>query len=146
MRSHLANLLSQVPPAVRRSLAREYLQIYLLRLLHEAQAHSRLAFVGGTALRLLHGLPRYSEDLDFCAAPQPGDDPLDLAATFASVGRGLVAAGYRIKITAKAARAVSHALYRFEGLPRELGWSTDARVALSIKIEVDTAPPAGARL
>ena len=42
---------------------REYLQVFVLRSFHESEAFRPLAFVGGTALRFLHGLPRFSEDL-----------------------------------------------------------------------------------
>ena len=45
---------------------REYMQAFVLRSLHEAEAFNTIAFVGGTALRFLYGLPRFSEDLDFC--------------------------------------------------------------------------------
>ena len=44
---------------------REYLQCLVLRSLHECEAFRSMAFVGGTALRFLHDLPRFSEDLDF---------------------------------------------------------------------------------
>lgn len=47
------------------NLLREYLQAFVLRSLHDCEAFRSLAFVGGTALRFLHGLPRFSEDLDF---------------------------------------------------------------------------------
>lgn len=35
---------------------REYLQAFVLRSFHDSGAFRRLAFVGGTALRFLHGL------------------------------------------------------------------------------------------
>ncbi len=44
---------------------RQFLQIVLLKILHESANGASLAFTGGTALRLLHGLQRFSEDLDF---------------------------------------------------------------------------------
>ena len=52
-------------PAQRLNMLREYLQALVLRSLHESEAFQCLAFVGGTALRFLYGLPRFSEDLDF---------------------------------------------------------------------------------
>jgi predicted nucleotidyltransferase component of viral defense system len=142
VKGHLLSLVAELPREARRNLAREYLQVYLLRLLHEAHAHAGLVFQGGTALRLLHRLPRYSEDLDFSTE----GSPLDLESVFAGVGRGLAAAGYRVATRVRTERNVKHALYRFESLPRDIGWSTDPRVALSIKLEVDTAPPTGATI
>lgn len=62
-------ILKQLSPTLRReekiNRLREFLQIVLLKILHETSLGSALAFTGGTALRLLHGLQRFSEDLDF---------------------------------------------------------------------------------
>jgi predicted nucleotidyltransferase component of viral defense system len=51
---------------------REYLQALVLRSFYESEAFRNLAFVGGTALRFLHGLPRFSEDLDFSLVSPAG--------------------------------------------------------------------------
>ena len=45
--------------------AKEALQRYLLTQLQNEGLLIDVGFIGGTALRLLHRLPRYSEDLDF---------------------------------------------------------------------------------
>ncbi|MBI5015804.1 MAG: nucleotidyl transferase AbiEii/AbiGii toxin family protein [Deltaproteobacteria bacterium] len=144
MRDHLLQVVGDTPPEARRNLAREYLQVYLLRLLHEAGAFRPLAFVGGTALRLLHRLPRFSEDLDFSAATAA--EPLDAERLFRGLKAGLEAAGYRVGARARSQRAVASAFFRFEGLTQALGWSDDPRLALAVKIEVDLRPPDGARL
>ena len=47
------------------NLLREYVQSRMLGALQEAGAMVPLAFMGGTALRVLYRLPRFSEDLDF---------------------------------------------------------------------------------
>lgn len=47
------------------NVAREYLQHVFLSYLYQAPAAERLAFKGGTALRVLYGSPRFSQDLDF---------------------------------------------------------------------------------
>ena len=55
---------------------REYLQARILEGLQRAGAMSPLAFQGGTALRFLYRLPRYSEDLDFTLeGPRESYDP-----------------------------------------------------------------------
>lgn len=143
MKDHLLQTLRETPAEGRRNLAREYLQVYLLRLLHEIGAASRLAFVGGTALRLLHRLPRFSEDLDFCALAGAPVRPTDL---YRHLKAGLEKAGYEVAVRAGEDRTVSSALFRFTGLPRLLGWSGDPRLALSIKLEIDQRPPEGAAL
>ena len=57
----LALLGALTDPAKKLNLLREYLQVLALRSLHESEAFTRLAFVGGTALRFAFRLPRFSE-------------------------------------------------------------------------------------
>lgn len=44
---------------------REYLQLVFLSYLYQEREAGKIFFKGGTALRLLFGSPRFSEDLDF---------------------------------------------------------------------------------
>ncbi len=63
---HLKSILEQVQDVHRKgNVAREYLQAVILSLLQREGAMIPLAFHGGTALRFLYQLPRFSEDLDF---------------------------------------------------------------------------------
>ena len=62
-------------PGTRPLVVREYLQARILQALQDRGAFQRWAFLGGTALRVLYGLPRFSEDLDFSlisAGREPG--------------------------------------------------------------------------
>jgi predicted nucleotidyltransferase component of viral defense system len=144
MKDHLLQTVLAQPVERRSNLAREYLQLYLLRLMHDAGSTGDLAFVGGTALRLLHRLPRFSEDLDFCHEPLPKRTKFDAAALFDTIERGLSKAGYDVTVKAKPDRTVANAFFRFQGLPREAGWSRDPHLALSIKVDADLRPPKGA--
>lgn len=66
MKEYLVALLQPNASALERcNLAREYLQALILQSLQRSGAMTSLAFHGGTALRFLYSLPRYSEDLDF---------------------------------------------------------------------------------
>jgi len=56
---------SNIPELKKRGIVREFLQTKFLRLLYRNSSAKKLSFVGGTALRLLRGLDRFSEDLDF---------------------------------------------------------------------------------
>ena len=139
MKEHLLQIVGAEPVARRANLAREYLHVYVLRLIHDAGAMSDLCFVGGTALRLLHRMPRFSEDLDFSGNP---GDPSRL---FAALARRLGEAGYRVSLRKrKTTAAVAGAFLRFDGLHRDAGWSPGPRIALSIRLEFDRRPPAGA--
>jgi len=53
-------------------------------------------------------------------------------------------AGYDVRIKPRVGRVVANAFFRFQGLPRELGWSRDPRLGLIIKVEIDRRPPEGA--
>ena len=63
-------------PVRRLNSLREYLQAFIMRSLHESEAARAIAFVGGTALRFLEDLPRFSEDLDFSQVLTDGYDPV----------------------------------------------------------------------
>ena len=44
---------------------REFLQIMILKNIYDQKAFNNIAFLGGTALRILFNINRFSEDLDF---------------------------------------------------------------------------------
>lgn len=123
------------------NLLREYLQAYTLRVLHDAEAFNSLAFVGGTALRFLHGLPRFSEDLDFSLETGHGYDGL---AWMRKIKRELELSGFEVEVVWNERSVVHSGWIRLEGLLYEAGLSPIKKQKLSIKIEIDTRPPAGA--
>ncbi len=47
-----------------RAILREYLQYKILQAIFDSQYASKLSFLGGTALRIIHGNQRFSEDID----------------------------------------------------------------------------------
>jgi len=64
----LETIASQYPESIRpfkRSLLREYLQYKILEIIFGSSYATRLAFLGGTALRIVYDNTRFSEDLDF---------------------------------------------------------------------------------
>jgi predicted nucleotidyltransferase component of viral defense system len=124
------------------NLLREYLQALVLRSLHESEAFRPLAFVGGTALRFLHSLPRYSEDLDFSTVSPEGYAGRDW---MAKVKRDLTLAGLDPTVTWNERRVVHTGWVRVPRLLHEARLSARLEEKLAIKIEIDTRPPAGAR-
>jgi len=54
-----------MPPTKLRAVLREYLQILILKQLYKTDSGKKLYFTGGSYLRLIHNLKRFSEDLDF---------------------------------------------------------------------------------
>ncbi|MBI5427636.1 MAG: nucleotidyl transferase AbiEii/AbiGii toxin family protein [Nitrospinae bacterium] len=65
---NLAQILEQYPEYLRshrESILKEYLQYKILNSIFNSKYANKLAFLGGTALRILYGSTRFSEDLDF---------------------------------------------------------------------------------
>ena len=123
-------------------LVREYLQARVLESLQDTGVFLRWSFVGGTALRFLYSIPRFSEDLDFSLI-KVGEDA-GFRAVLTEVKRALSLEDYRVEINVKDEKTVASAWLKFPGLPYEIGMSPHASQVLSIKVEVDTRPPPGA--
>jgi predicted nucleotidyltransferase component of viral defense system len=127
-----------------RSVVREYLQMRILESLQRTGAMIPLAFHGGTALRLLFQLPRYSEDLDFALERQTGQ--YDLRKYLTAIQQDLTAETYHVEIKLSDQKVVHSAFIRFRGLYHQLGISPHESEVLAIKLEIDTNPPANANL
>lgn len=71
----LQKLATQYQSAVFPNIAREYFQhVFLSELYRLPEARQCLLFKGGTALRIIYGSPRFSEDLDFSAFQSKSHD------------------------------------------------------------------------
>lgn len=125
-------------------LVREYLQARILQSLQRAGAMQTLAFHGGTCLRILYGIPRYSEDLDFALELRP--EAYDFRGYLRRIERDFLAEAYAIDVKLNQRQVVDKAFVRFRGLLHELGLSGHADEVLAVKIEVDGNPPAQAGL
>ena len=123
---------------------REYLQARVLAILQEQGAMIPLAFHGGTALRFLYQLPRYSEDLDF-SLENPAD-VYDFRSYLLSISNQLSLEEYPVNLRFNDQKVVQHAFIGFPGLLFELGLSPHVDQNFTIKLEVDTRPPQGAVL
>ena len=142
MREHLGEVMGGLQALAARNRVREYLQAAVLASLQRSGAMLTLAFVGGTALRILHRLPRFSEDLDFSLLRSEG---YDFRGFLEAILRDLKREGYAVEIARpRDARTVNSALVRFPGLLAELELAPEGSQALAVKLEVDTNPPAGA--
>jgi predicted nucleotidyltransferase component of viral defense system len=145
MKSYLVAQIETLPSSTqKRNLTREYLQARILELLQRAGAMIPLAFHGGTALRFLYGIPRYSEDLDFALERAP--DQYDFHAYLHAAQREFEAEGYAVSVKLSDRKVVHSAFVRFPGLLYELGLSPHQTETLAVKLEVDTHPPDGAEL
>jgi hypothetical protein len=124
-----------------RSLVREYCQARILQFLQESGVFRSWIFHGGTALRFLYGLPRYSEDLDFALLRTKV--ARDFSGVIASVAKFFEAEAYSVNTKIKDRTAVKSAFIRFPGLFNELALSPLKSEVFSVKVEIDTNPPPG---
>lgn len=121
---------------------REYIQNDMLWLLQRESLNLRLYFMGGTALRFLWRIGRFSEDLNFSAGPDW--DSGEFPGSMRKIERGLAAAGYDVSLHLRPGKTVQRAVFRFAGLLTELGLSARRQQKLSIALEIDSNPPSGA--
>ena len=142
MKDHLERLVAGHSPLRGRNLTREYLQARILGSLQRAGAMTALAFQGGTCLRFIFGLPRYSEDLDFAREREPAG--YSLRGGLRAIRSDLSAEGYKVDLRVREPAAVHSALVRFPGILHAIGLSPRPAEVLAVKIEIDVRPPAGA--
>jgi len=129
-------------PGQRLNVLREYLQALVMRSLHESEAFQYIAFVGGTALRFLYGLPRFSEDLNFSLDSSEGYAP---EKWMRKTKRDLQLAGLDAAVTLNDRKTVHTVWVKVAGVLKDAGLTGMAEQKLSIKLEVDTRPPRGAQ-
>lgn len=145
MKAYIEQLLRGVADPINgRNLVREYLQARILENLQRAGAMVPLAFHGGTALRFLYAMPRFSEDLDF--ALERSQSGYDFRAYLRAMQAEFEKEGYQVGIKLNDRKTVNSAFLRFNNLLYEFGLSPQRDEVLAVKIEVDTNPPAGAGL
>ncbi|MEA3238391.1 MAG: nucleotidyl transferase AbiEii/AbiGii toxin family protein [Candidatus Bipolaricaulota bacterium] len=141
MKDRALQLAREATSGQQRNVLREYVQAHVLYSLQSVRAFERIAFVGGTALRFLYGLHRYSEDLDFSLEQAEG---YDFDRLLNRVESDLVNAGFDVTMHPHKGEPIHSAFIRLPALLYEAGLSPHRTEKLSVKIEIDTRPPAGA--
>ncbi len=133
-------------PLEEENAVKEILQEIALYALWRSDFFEVALFQGGTSLRILHGLPRFSEDLDFLLrTPNPDFDWSPYLATLTQV-----AAEFGVKLEAQPParmdKAIHAALLKNDSIANQLDLSfagQDRRKAIRIKLEIDVIPPLG---
>jgi predicted nucleotidyltransferase component of viral defense system len=104
------------------------------------------AFQGDTSLRILHKLPRFSEDLDFIL--QQPNASFDWGRYLEPLLAGLTEFGLKSEVLDKSKmdRNIREALIKNDSISNQLNLSFSrgrSRPTLKIKLEIDINPPAG---
>ena len=133
---------------------REILQQLALLGLWRSKFFEHAAFYGGTALRILHGLDRYSEDLDFSLLK--ANARFSLQPYGNALRRELASFGFEVDFETRIKKTdtrIESAFLKANTLNQLLVIKPGAgildgqhaREILKVKLEVDTEPPAGFR-
>jgi len=132
---------------------REILQQGALLGLFRANFFSHAAFYGGTALRILYGMDRFSEDLDFSLLKPNAD--FDFTPFLNSLEKEMQSMGFQVTIAEKEKNEFTGVLSAFLKTntldllltiqPRDYRGKVHPEQLLKIKIEVDVDPPVGFR-
>jgi predicted nucleotidyltransferase component of viral defense system len=131
---------------------REIMQEIALLGLWRGKFFEKAAFYGGTAMRVLYGLDRFSEDLDFSLLKPAGD--FDIARYLSALQKELEAFGFEVRVEQRnkaIESAVQSAFLKADSLKQLLVIETAEEIlrevprgqVLKIKLEVDTDPPPG---
>lgn len=118
----------------RKYMLKEYLQLMILDYLSSTPYIRKMSFIGGTCLRLVKGIDRFSEDLDFDCKDLPEDEFTEMTD---GVIRFLVRSGFRAEAKDKTSSKLSafRRNIHFPELLFDLGMSGHKEERFLIKIE-----------
>jgi predicted nucleotidyltransferase component of viral defense system len=122
----------QLPIERKRGIVREYLQTKFITTFYALPNAAKMSFVGGTSLRLLRNLPRFSEDLDF---DNLGISNREIEILVSEVVRRFQAEGLKVEIRANIKKGKTYFDLRFLELLEELKITTDPKERLMIKFD-----------
>lgn len=130
----------------------EIIQEIALMGLWRAKFFEQAAFYGGTALRILYGLNRFSEDLDFSLLK--ADPSFNLNPFLKTIEEELEISGLKVSVEHKVKRSEESIRSAFLkagtletfiriGLNESLRKHTQSNEVIKIKLEIDIDPPQG---
>jgi len=115
----------------KKNLLREYLQYVILDIIYSSEYGSRLVFMGGTAIHIIHGNRRFSEDLDFDNKGLSKEDFEDLSG---KIFRKLELYGYSMEIENRC-RGAFRCLVKFPGIFYQYDIPSHPQEKLTIQID-----------
>jgi predicted nucleotidyltransferase component of viral defense system len=116
-----------------RFLLREYLQYKILEIVYESPYASKLCFIGGTCLRIVHNNNRFSEDLDFDNFDLTKEEFEGIAD---QIERRLKQDGFEVQIK-KVHKGAYHCYVRFPNLLFESGLSGHQEEKILIRLDTE---------
>lgn len=121
-------------PSFQKYMIKEYIQLLILDYLSAAKWVKNLSFIGGTNLRLVKGIDRFSEDIDFDCK---GFSEEEFKTMTDNIMRYLQRSGLKVEIREKANSKITafRRSYYFPGFLFELGLSSHKDERFLIKVE-----------
>jgi predicted nucleotidyltransferase component of viral defense system len=119
---------------------REFLQILCLKIMDEKKFFDQVAFLGGTSLRILYNIKRFSEDLDFSLSDKR---KYNFSEIYEELSRSFALYNLPFEAKPRTETNVHSMMMGFTGLLKALGLSPMQSQKFSIKFEIDTNPPLG---
>ncbi|MBZ0187582.1 MAG: nucleotidyl transferase AbiEii/AbiGii toxin family protein, partial [Candidatus Obscuribacterales bacterium] len=131
---------------------KEIMQEIALLGLWRSKFFEHAAFYGGTALRILYGLDRFSEDLDFSLLEPQSD--FNLKTYIAAVESELISMGFRVTVEEReknVSTAIESAFIKADTkehlikitVPETIADRVQKNKVMKVRFEVDTDPPGG---
>lgn len=117
----------------KQNLLREYLQYKILETIFSSRHGQKLIFMGGTAIHIIHGLPRFSEDLDF---DNRGLRREDFNALIQLIAKKLALEGCALE-TKSSLKEVFNADIKIKGILFEMGLSGHKEEKILIKLDAE---------
>jgi len=124
-------------PWQERNILLEYLQTQILKVLSLSSFNDSLSFLGGTCLRFVYGIDRFSEDLDFDLLKRKDFKIEDLEK---EIKNKLEMQGFEVDTKIKKTEVIYIIFFKFRNVLREFGFSVPKDEKMLIKFEIDFSP------
>lgn len=125
-------------PLNKRRVVTEYLQTIILEIIASSSYNENVIFMGGTCLRLIYNIQRFSEDLDFDLNLKKKKFYFDKFCDF--ILKELRLQGFKVAIKKKENDILSRASVKFAEVLQQANLSPLANENLIINIEIDKKP------
>ncbi|MBU1013663.1 MAG: nucleotidyl transferase AbiEii/AbiGii toxin family protein [Bacteroidetes bacterium] len=116
-----------------RFILREYLQYKILEIIYDGPHASKLVFMGGTALRIVHENTRFSEDLDF---DNSGLKENDFENITQDISKKMQLEGFEVELR-NVFKGAYHCYIRFPQMLMKLGLSGHGEERILIRLDTE---------
>jgi len=115
----------------------EYLQTQILLILSLSSFNSSLSFLGGTCLRFVHNINRFSEDLDFDLLE---NEKFNIEKMENEIKFELELRGFSLDTKIKKTEVIYIIFFKFRSVLQEFGFNVSKDEKVLVKFEIDFNP------